>query len=211
VDTNVGFNKTNAVVATNMVYDVDLTKPAAPIGSLTVIHKNNAVDIICKQWDKIRLPGEENYPITDCYWNYLRIYMASGTKLLDATPQFVPANWMLIKQDVPARVDKLDEGIAGVQAFGTLQVVPGGESVVTTFRFALPESILQSSAGQSIYHLLVQKQPGTLAEPIIIRVHLPNNASIQTVPARAVVQDNNILYQTNLQTDLDVEITFHIP
>ena len=102
VDTNVGFNKTNAVVTANMVYDVDLTKPNAPIGSLTVIHANNATAIICKQWDKIRLPGEEDYPITDCYWNYMRIYTPAGTKLLDATPQFVPANWMLIKQDVPA-------------------------------------------------------------------------------------------------------------
>jgi len=211
VDTNIGFNKTNAVVATNMVYDVDLTKPAAPIGTLSVVHKNNAAGIICKQWDKIWLPGEEDYPVTDCYWNYMRIYMPTGTKLLDATPQFVPANWMLIKQDVPARVDNLDEGIPGVQAFGTLQVVPGGESMVSTFRFALPASIVQSGVGQSIYHLLVQKQPGTLAEPITIRVHIPNNASIQTVPAGAVVQDRNILYQTDLRTNLEFDITFHIP
>jgi Protein of unknown function (DUF4012) len=211
VDTNVGFNKTNAVVTANMTYDVDLTKPAAPIGSLTIIHANNAAGIICKQWDKIRLPGEEDYPITDCYWNYMRIYTPSGTKLLDATPQFVPANWMLIKQDVPARVDNLNEGIAGVQAFGTLQVVPGGESVNTTFHFALPASIVQSGIGQSVYHLLVQKQPGTLAEPITIRVHLPNNASVVTAPIGAITQGQNILYQTDLQTDLEFEVVYHIP
>jgi hypothetical protein len=211
VDTNVGFNKTNAVVATNMVYDVDLTKPVAPIGTLSVVHKNNAAGIICKQWDKIRLPGEEDYPITDCCWNYMRIYMQAGTKLLEAAPQYVPANWMLIKQDVPARVDNLDEGIPGVQAFGTLMVVPGGESVVTTFHFALPANIVQSGIGQSIYHLLVQKQPGTLAEPITIRVHLPNNASIQSAPTGAIVQDQNIIYQTNLQTDVEFELRFNIP
>jgi hypothetical protein len=211
VDTNVGFNKTNAVVTANMVYDVDLTKPSAPIGSLTIIHANNATAIICKQWNKIRLPGEEDYPITDCYWNYMRIYMLTGTKLLDATPQFVPANWMLIKQDVPARVDTLDEGIPGVQSFGTLQVVPGGESVNTTFHFSLPASIVQSGIGQSIYHLLVQKQPGTLAEPITIRVHLPNNASVLSAPKGAVVQGQNVLYQTNLKTDLEFEVVYHIP
>jgi hypothetical protein len=211
VDTNVGFNKTNAVESSNLVYDVDLTEPATPIGSLTVVHKNNATGIICKQWDKIRLPGEEDYPITDCYWDYMRVYMASGTKLLDSTPQFVPANWMLVKQDIPARVDNLDEGISGVQAFGTLQVVPGGESVLTSFRFSLPKTILQSIAGQSIYHLLVQKQPGTLAEPITIRVHLPSNATLQNVPVGAVVQDRNILYQANLQTDLRIEIVFRVP
>ncbi len=211
VDTNVGFNKTNAVVTANMVYDIDLTKPNAPIGSLTIVHANKATAIICKQWDKIRLPGEKDYPITDCYWNYLRIYMPAGTKLQDATPQFVPANWMLIKQDVPARVDMLDEGITGVQAFGTLQVVPGGESVNTTFHFALPASIIQSGIGQSKYHLLVKKQPGTLAEPITIRVHLPNNASVLTAPKGAVVQGQNVLYQTDLQTDLEFEVVYHIP
>jgi hypothetical protein len=141
----------------------------------------------------------------------MRIYTLGGTKLLDATPQFVPANWMLIKQDVPARVDTLDEGIAGVQAFGTLQVVPGGESINTTFRFALPPGIIQSAVGQSIYHLLVQKQPGTLAEPITIRVHLPNYASVQTAPKGAIVQGQNILYQTDLRTDLEFEIVYHIP
>jgi hypothetical protein len=211
VDTNVGFNKTNAVVTSNMVYDVDLTNLAAPVGSLMVVHKNNAPGIICKQWDKIRLPGEEYYPITDCYWNYMRIYTPSGTKLLDATPQFVPANWMLVKQDVPARVDTLDEGISGVQAFGTLQVVPGGETLDTTFRFALPPSIVQSGIDQSIYQLLVKKQPGTLAEPLTIRVHLPNNSSIKSVPAGAVIQDQNIFFQTDLRTDVEFEVTFHIP
>jgi Protein of unknown function (DUF4012) len=213
VDTNVGFNKTNAVVSSNLVYDVDLTKPTSPIGSLTIFHKNDAAGIICQQWGKIRLPGEEYYPITDCYWNYLRIYLASGTKLLDSTPQFVPANWMIVKQDIPARVDSLDEGITGVQAFGTLQVVPGGETVVTSFQFALPASIIkpQPGSGAWVYHLFVQKQPGTSAVPITIRVHLPNRASIQTVPEGAVDQENNIVFQSDLRTDLDFEVVFTTP
>jgi hypothetical protein len=213
VDTNIGFNKTNVVVASNLSYDVDLTKPASPIGSLTVVHTNHATPVICKQWNKIRLPGEEFYPIADCYWNYLRVYMTRGAKLLDATPQSVPANWLILKQDIPARVDNLEEGIDGVQAFGTLQVIPGEESLVTSFRFALPADILttQSGSNQFIYHLLVQKQPGTLAVPITIRVHLPSNASIQTVPAGAVIQDQSILYQTGLRTDLKFEIVFQLP
>lgn len=194
-----------------MVYDVDLTKLATPIGTLRIDHQNNAAEIICKQWDKIIFPGEDYYQINDCYWNYLRVYMVSGAKLLNATPQFVPANWMIIKQDVPAHVDTLDEGIPGVQAFGTLQVVPGGKSVSTSFSFALPASIIRSRAGRSIYHLLVQKQPGTLAVPITIRVHLPSNASIKTAPAGAEVQGKNVLFQTNLRTDLEFDVVFQFP
>jgi len=139
------------------------------------------------------------------------VYKRDGTKLLDAVPQFVPANWMIVKQDVPARVDILDEGIKDVQAFGTLQVIPGGESLAASFRFALPGTVVRSGDDQSIYHLLVQKQPGTLSVPLTIRVHLPNNASVTTAPAEAVVQDQSILYQTDLRTDLVFEIVFYIP
>lgn len=215
VDTNIGFNKTNAVVESSLFYDVDLTNLSAPTGSLAVVHKNNAKGVlVCKQWDKIRLEGEKDYPITDCYWNYLRVYMAQGAQLLEAVPQYIPAGWMILNQSVPAQVDTLkDEDIDKVRAFGTLQVVPIGESLTTSFRFALPKEILQAGpgAGQSTYHLKVQKQPGTLAVPITIRVHFPNGVAFQAIPAGAVVQGNNVFLETNLRTDLEFEIVFDSP
>ena len=181
VDTNVGFNKTNAVVESSLFYEVDISQPSTPTASLTVTHKNNADEIICKQWYKIRLPGEETYPITDCYWDYLRIYLPAGTTLLEADPQFIPANWMIIKQDIPARVDTLDEGIEGVQAFGTLLVIPGGQSQKVGFHFKLPSGILLTQPGtdQITYHLTIQKQPGTLTDPISIHILLPMNAQLK--------------------------------
>jgi len=42
VDSNVGYNKTNAVVSRRFSYDIDLTDSAAPLASLVVIHKNDA-------------------------------------------------------------------------------------------------------------------------------------------------------------------------
>ncbi len=85
VDTNVGFNKTNAMVQSSLVYDVDLTKLVSPTSSLSVVHKNNAAPVICAQSirNKNNPPGEEQYLLTDCYWNYMRVYMPSGTKLLE--------------------------------------------------------------------------------------------------------------------------------
>jgi hypothetical protein len=213
VNSNIGFNKTNAVVETNLFYDVDLTALAKPVGSLTVVNKNNAVGTgTCRQWNKIRAPGESNYPIEDCYWDYLRVYLPVGTSLLDATPQTIPADWMILKVSPPAKVDLLNEDIPGVQAFGTLQVVPYGQSLTASFRFGLPAGILQVQPGSGwrLYHLKVQKQPGTLV-PITIRIHLPNNASIQTAPEGAIVQGSNILLETDLRTDLELEVVFQIP
>jgi hypothetical protein len=208
VDANVGFNKTSSVVETNLTYDVDLTRKNAPEGSLTVVHKNDSDPVLCSQSNKNPPPDQKFYPVTDCYWNYLRVYVTAGAKLLDAAAQFVPANWMIVKQDVPARVDNLDEKIVGVETFGTLQVVPGGESVLTRFHFALPASIIQLQNGNSIYQLVVQKQPGTRAVPVTIRIHLPDNVSIKSIPQGAVIQSQNVLFQTNLQTDLEFEVVF---
>ena len=42
VDTNIGFNKTNAVVDTALTYDVDLSDLTQPAATLTVTHHNNA-------------------------------------------------------------------------------------------------------------------------------------------------------------------------
>jgi len=139
--------------------------------------------------------------------------MAQGTQLLDAVPQPIPAGWLIRRVRVPAKVDVLQEEIPGVQGFGTLQVVPIGESLTASFRFALPAGILESGpgSGQATYHLRVQKQPGTLAVPITFRFHLPNNATIRSIPNGASVQAKNVFLETNLRTDLDLAISFQIP
>jgi hypothetical protein len=220
VDSNVGFNKTNALVDTRLSYNVDLTNTSTPFAQLDVVHQNNThenIPCLPRQNDTSATIGavyyEEDYPIDRCYWDYLRVYMVAGTQLLDSTPESIPAEWTILQDGVPPHVDVLDEGIAGVQAFGTLKVVPGGQSVDTGFQFALPVGVIKSqpNSSQKVYHLRVQKQPGTLAVPITILVHLPDNSTIQTVPAGAKVQDHTVLLQTNLSQDLEFDIVFTVP
>lgn len=212
VDSNIGFNKTSAVVEAGLVYEVDLHSEETPRTTLTVTHTNDATTIICKHWFKIWLSGEKDYTISDCYWNYLRVYTAAGTTLLDSETQAVPGYWMIHNQDVPAGVDVLEEGIPGVQAFGTLQVIPGQETEKTVFSFALPEGVLETQpGGLTVYRLLVQKQPGTLAVPLTIQVNLPEGARIVQMPVGAVNQGESILFRTELRTDVRFEITFELP
>ena len=221
VDSNVGFNKTNAVVQTTLSYDVDLTDLAAPRSQLVVNHQNNAAsEVPCIHYPYLDLSAPEfeafrqsDYPIDRCYWDYLRIYTLSGTELLGASVQTVPEEWTILRQTVPPQVDILDEKIEGLRGFGALKVVPGGESLATNFRFALPASVLQSlpGSGQITYRLKIQKQPGTQGVAITIRLHLPNGATPQTLPPGAVVEGQNILLQSSLVTDLVLEFTFLVP
>jgi hypothetical protein len=213
-DTNIGFNKTNAVVEVSLAYDIDLNDPSAPRGTLTLTHKNNArEDVPCIHWNTGQITGEEWYPIDRCYWSYLRVYKQAGVELVDATPHAVPGEWMLLGQSIPARVDELDEELPGVQGFGTLLVVPGNGSLSTSFRFALPGMLRTSpdAPGEYTYHLTVQKQPGTLADPVTIRIHLPNHASLKSTPTGAIVQDNNLLIKADLRTDVELEVIFNLP
>jgi hypothetical protein len=219
-DSNIGFNKTNALVETSINYEVDLRNLPAPTAVLSVIHQNNSPEMFtCKHWnyawaDKWDYHPKEPYPTSDCYWNYMRIYRPAGTTLLDEIAQFVPANWMLNYHSVPPRVDVLgDEDIDGVQAFGTLKVVRGGEAIATVMRFDLPLTIYQveSQDGLVAYRLRIQKQPGTLNLPVLVRVYLPPGSVIYRVPERAAIDGDIVAYQTRLQTDVTFDVLFYPP
>jgi len=211
VDSNVGFDKVNAVVDKRLVYFIDLSDLAAPTASLTVIHTNNASNNApCIQWLESR--GDTyNDLFEHCYWNYLRVYKPAGTQLLDATPHAVPGTWAIRGEDVPARVDILDdENINGVQGFGTLLVVPGGTSLETNFGFLLPSRILVTTGkpGLMTYQLRVQKQPGTLAIPLVIRVRLPAGALLINASPEARLVEGDWVFDTDLRTDVEIVLTF---
>jgi hypothetical protein len=213
-DTNIGFNKTNAVVEVALTYDIDLTDLAAPESTLTVMHANDArKDVPCIQWHNGQITGEEAYPINRCYWNYLRVYKQAGAALLESTPHFINGRTMLLGRSVPARVDRLEEDLQGVEGFGTLLVVPGGESWSTGFQFSLPGAVVSAGnePGELVYRLRVQKQPGTLAAPLTIRIHLPGRAALKSTSLPAVVQGQSLLIETNLQTDAELEVVFVLP
>ncbi|MDX9992522.1 MAG: DUF4012 domain-containing protein [Anaerolineales bacterium] len=214
-DANIGYNKTNAVVETNLEYEIDLRAMLSPTAVLSVTHTNNAAEMFtCAQWAKNRVESERAYPITDCYWNYMRVYRPAGTELLDSVSQFIPANWMLTYNSVPPQVDELgNEDIAGVQAYGTLKVIPGGHSETTIMRFGLPLNVfqMQPQDGLVAYRLRVQKQPGTTNIPLQLRVYLGPGAAIYWVPDGAAIEGNTISYETKLRTDLEFEILFFSP
>ena len=68
LDSNVGFNKTNAVVKTQLSYSVDLTDLSAPASELLVSHSNGAsADVPCVQWNEGEITAERIYPIDRCY------------------------------------------------------------------------------------------------------------------------------------------------
>jgi hypothetical protein len=213
IDSNIGYNKTNAAVETKISYDINLTQPGAPSSTLVVLQINKSPGTrSCLQFSRHE---EEDiaYPIYYCYYDYMRVFVPFGTQLMDATPHQIPADWMILKQPMPAQVDDLGNETTGFQAFGTLVVVPGGQTLDTRFEFALPPQVVTYIEGtkQYSYSLKFRKQPGTLAIPALIRVHLPPSAQLDSINLNAVVDGTSLMIETNLRTDVNLSVVFSLP
>jgi hypothetical protein len=54
----------------------------------------------------------------------------------------------------------------------------------------------------------VQKQPGTRAIPLTVRIHLPAHAVLESVSGQAIMQGQSLLLETDLRTDVELEVRF---
>lgn len=213
VDTNVGFNKTNLVMEKTILYEVDLSDLAHPEAYLRITHTNHApIEIECYQYpSSVGIIVPQEYPSNDCYWTYLRIYTPMGTDLIDSTPHAVPAGRTLREDPVPARTDQLgNENIPGVEVFGTLIVVPTGTTLQTDFQLRLPTTVLEQEAQAQTwtYRLIVQKQPGTLAVPLILRLRLPDGMTVLQSSSEILPDRGEWLLETDLRKDLKFMLVF---
>ncbi|MBS1248789.1 MAG: hypothetical protein MAG431_00351 [Chloroflexi bacterium] len=215
VDSNIGFNKVNARVDRSFVYDVNLTDLENITSYLSVFHKNKVKEELACAMGIEGRDLDRVYPIEGCYWNYLRVYVPEGSELADVVfPPPVPGARMVLNRSLPEpHVDVLGEEIEGVAGFGALTVVPTGETAATGFEFTLPEDILtvDPDSGNLVYRLKIQKQPGTIADPVTVRLHLPTRATVESASPDAVVQGDNLLFKINLRTDTEIEVIFTAP
>lgn len=208
VDTNMGFNKVNAIAQTSLRYQVDLTDLNKIQADLAVTHQNPS-----KKGPELCDPtphyGPDYWEITNrCYWDYLRIYVLSGANLLRATPHPIAGEFLLTQQDEPAQVTVLpNEG--GKSVWGTLLLVPRGESLETSFSYTLPAGVVQKTESGRRYRLLVQKQAGTAGNRGQVVVQLPpGSRGIQVLPAPTSAEGNRYVFDFTLDVDQQVEINF---
>ncbi len=213
VDSNIGFNKTYAVMQVSQEYDIDLSDLEDPKAKFTIQHQNNSSimdDCIQSPRPSAETLPERNYRINGCFWSYLRIYTPVGSMLVSSTPHEIKAPWPLREKDIPARTDTLDEAITGVQAYGTLLVVPTGQSLETSFTYRLPLGVVMKKNGNEtfIYRLKIQKQPGTREIPLTLRFRLPSGMTVINPTDRLLEESGSWKMATDLQQDREIEVQF---
>ena len=143
VDSNVGFNKTNAAVVEAIAYRVEPVDGGLE-ATLTLTYTHTApagAEPICDRTP--RYGDSYDALINRCYWDYLRVYAPGGSELLTTGGLNRPAT---------------EQGERGTTVFdGSFTLRPGDQHVVT-LRYRLPADIPTSP-----YRLFVRKQAGTLA------------------------------------------------
>jgi hypothetical protein len=179
VDTNVGFNKVDAVVQRSLAYKVDLSDLAHPRGTATITYQHTGSGIgQCKQEISY---GNGTYQDMQqrCYLDYWRLYVPGGSVLTSDTAQPVPAEALLNGQGWSGQVES-QPGEAGSEVFAGLLMLPQGQSSEVILSYDLPPAILQEGQNGTLeYSVLIPVQPGVSSLSFSLDVTLPRNSSLQ--------------------------------
>jgi hypothetical protein len=98
---------------------------------------------------------------------------------------------------------------AGRDAIGNYLLMPPGPSNLD-YRWQ-PTAHATESAGLWTYRLTIQKQPGTLAEPLSAQITLPPGATVTSGPTGATIDGNRISLATSFVQDLDLSVQYRLP
>ncbi|MCL5003884.1 MAG: NAD-dependent epimerase/dehydratase family protein [Patescibacteria group bacterium] len=185
VDTNVGANKANYYINRSINYEVERGNRQGEVNStLSIAYKHNGTS---QAW-----PG-------GTYKNYLRVLVPAGASFLKAEKVDPNGN----QEDITSRVVIDEEG--NKESFGFLFELPPGNQTTVVFHYVLPPSVFVLNA--SSYNLLVQKQPGTQADPVRIKFILPFSANVESSLSQGFTrQGTSVIYEGNLKRDLELSI-----
>ena len=184
VDSNLGYNKVNLNIRSEVDYEVTLDASGGAVAELAITYSNRSpAQSACVHQSRI----EPTYDLMaqDCYWNYLRVYVPKGANLLSV-------------QGV-AEAETLT-GEYGYTVFGAFLVVPAAESSTVRFTYELPDW-----SGDE-YKLLVQKQAGTMAVPLTVRVVPEGMEVVSAVPQPKREQTGALAYELSLRQDCSLAL-----
>ncbi len=217
VDTNVGYNKVDPKVERELDYQVVIGADGRVQGRLTISYANESnIEVDgCLQEAKYQAGYEQM--VEGCYWDYLRLYIPEGSRIIEATAVPLPQGSLLSLalseaegkgggNEPEGGWPTVEPPEGGKAVFSQFFVVAPGRRRELSFQYDLPFEATQAE-GSGRYQLLIQKQPGTLAVPVHLAITIPAQARlIATRPQPTRVNANVIEFETTLSTDRSFEL-----
>lgn len=191
LDSSVHSTKLNLVVEQSLDVAVRLDAEGNAFHRVTVRYEN-----LLPRW----LPGKSEalrrQMLGGLYGDYVRLLAPRGT----AFAELLRDGWEAGLQDVGEE--------AGRAWFGAYLAVPSGEKASLTFIYRTPAAFQPTAAGGE-YRLLVQKQSGTRAIPLTLRLQPPDGAALSSLLLRGqALPPSATVIETDLLTDAEVALTF---
>ena len=154
IDTNMGYNKADAAIERALDYRVAWPDgpdaPAQATLTLTYTHPIDADDPGCDLTP--RYGNSYADLIARCYFNYIRVYVPLGSKLIEAT-------------GVTTDSVSTQRGEKGTQVFTGYFILPPRNTNVATFTYTLPPEWTPEN-----YALVLQRQSGTGPLPVTLEI-----------------------------------------
>lgn len=213
VDSNLGFNKVNAIVEKQVTYEVQLAADAPSTATLTMLYKNpstgtaDCTEIVANYNVESGIPYSQL--INACYRNYVRVYTPPGSQLLAASEHPVTAENLLRKQAWSGHAETISEATEWA-TFANYFLLPRQQETTVSFEYNLPPTAIQNrNTGELTYKLHIYKQAGAKPHPLTIAVQLPPDAVlVQATPLPTAVNGQTVMFKTTLDRDLSFTLTF---
>ena len=190
VDSNIGFNKVDAVIMRKLTYEVDLTDLDNPTAHLTMEYEHPIdVEVPCVHEASYGKEIAYTNMFQRCYWDYWRVYTAPSTKLMNASVQDVPGDLLLSGNGWMGEVD-LESDLPGLGMVAGLQVVPTNSVRKLELDFDLDPQLLTYRSGIIGYELNLQKQLGLKELPFEFSVKIPKDYKFIDCPECKEIEMN---------------------
>ena len=151
------------------------------------------------------LPGEPYQTLRDASESAVGQYGVLTRVLvpLDSSIEEVSGDSVL-----PVSGVEFEDEVAGRRAWGNYLLVDPGTSAWLEDRWTTP-GVVASEAGQPLrYHLVLQKQPGQIAEPVRVSITLPEGVTVGRASEGMTVDGTTVTWEGILTEDQELEVRF---
>jgi hypothetical protein len=211
VEANVGFNKASAKVDRQLTYQVVLETDGSATARATMQYQHSAPKRVdhCSQEPRYNPVYELN--MDRCYWNYQRLIVPAGARLISGPRHIVPGQYLLRGRPTNGEIEVAPVG-SDKKSWGQLVLLAPQDDLSLDYHYRLPTGTATYAEDQWVYRLFLQKQAGTLSLPVEVTINLPEGASLLTSqPSPHSHLDSMVNYQLDLQTDLAISLSYSSP
>jgi hypothetical protein len=209
VQTNMGFNKVNALTESSLNYAVNINADGTGFANLnvTTANLNQPSSDPCLHAEEYTTETRYSDLIDRCYWGYVRVLVSTGSVLNAGISQPIPTQFFVTNNEWDGIVKTIPDP-SQLTVFEDFWLIPQGTEHIAQYQYQLPTIIKTNADGNQEYQLTIYKQAGANPQQTSISIQLPPDVTILSAPANATIVNNNIALLMNINQNTTFTIIY---